>query len=131
MGTRINRLTNRKVQTLAKPGRHADGAGLYLVVAESGAKRWVFMSWRGGRQREIGLGGLTSVSLAQARDLASKCRHAIAAGQDPRVALRPDRSLITFGALAEDVVGSLEAGWRNDKHRQQWRNTLTTYAASI
>jgi len=131
MGTRINRLTNRKVQTLAKPGRHADGAGLYLVVAESGAKRWVFMSWRGGRQREIGLGGLTSVSLAQARDLASKCRHAIAAGQDPRVALRPARSVITFGALAEDVVGSLEAGWRNDKHRQQWRNTLTTYAASI
>jgi hypothetical protein len=33
---------------VAKPGRHADGDGLYLIVDSSGAKRWQFLfRWRG------------------------------------------------------------------------------------
>lgn len=132
MGTQINRLTDRTVRSRTlKPGRHSDGGGLYLVVDKSGAKRWVFMSWRGGRQREIGLGGLASVPLARARELAATCREAMVMGQDPRDALRPKRTAITFGELATEVIASLEAGWRNDKHRQQWRNTLHMYAGPL
>lgn len=52
-------------------------------------------------------------------------------GQDPRDALRPKRTAITFGELATEVIASLEAGWRNDKHRQQWRNTLHMYAGPL
>jgi integrase len=29
--------------------------------------------------------------------------------------------------MAEDFIGRNEAGWRNAKHRQQWRNTLQSY----
>jgi integrase len=29
--------------------------------------------------------------------------------------------------MAEEFFGRNEAGWRNAKHRQQWRNTLATY----
>ncbi|HVC56690.1 MAG TPA: hypothetical protein VND95_12085 [Stellaceae bacterium] len=34
----------------------------------------------------------------------------------------------TFREVAEEFIGRNEAGWRNAKHRQQWRNTLATYA---
>ena len=37
----------------------------------------------------------------------------------------------TFGELADQIVSSLESGWRNDKHRKQWRMTLTRYAAPL
>ena len=37
----------------------------------------------------------------------------------------------TFGAFAKKLVADLKGGFRNPKHRQQWRNTLTTYAAPI
>lgn len=46
-----NRLSARTVATLSKPGRHADGAGLYLVVDTSGAKRWVYLYRQGARLR--------------------------------------------------------------------------------
>lgn len=132
MSSLINRLSDRRVQTLAKPGRHADGGGLYLVVdANGGAKRWVFMSWKHKRQTEIGLGGLSSVPLAMARRRAAECRRLISEGGDPRNAVKEHRTVPTFGEFAEVVIASLEKGWRNDKHRQQWRNTLTTYAASL
>ena len=37
----------------------------------------------------------------------------------------------TFGEVADSYVETHEASWRNPKHRQQWRNTLRDYAASI
>ena len=43
MARQINRLSARRVQTLADPGRHADGGGLYLVVDKREGKRWVFI----------------------------------------------------------------------------------------
>lgn len=89
------------------------------------------MSWRGGRQIEIGLGGLSSVSLAEARDSARKCRRLVREGRDPREATKTAQQEPTFGDLADDVITAMESGWRNDKHRQQWRNTLKTYAAPI
>jgi integrase len=131
MSDSINRLSDRRVQTLKEPGRHADGGGLYLVVDKSSAKRWVFMSWKNKRQVEIGLGGLSSVPLAMARRRAAECRRLIAEGRDPRNAVRERRCVPTFAEFAEVVIASLEKGWRNEKHRQQWRNTLATYAASL
>ena len=83
MARTIQRLSARSVSTLAKPGRHADGNGLYLVVDKNGAKRWVFMSWARGRQVEAGLGGLSSVSLAMARERAQECRRLVAEGRSP------------------------------------------------
>lgn len=71
---KINRLSARKVATLAKPGRHSDGGGLYLKVDQGGAKRWVFLWVRNGRQREAGLGSVNAVPLAKAREKAAEMR---------------------------------------------------------
>lgn len=64
---KLNKLTARKVSSIKEAGRHSDGGGLYLSVSKAGTKSWVFMWVRDGRRREIGLGGLILVSLANAR----------------------------------------------------------------
>ena len=67
----------------AKPGRHADGKGLYLLVKPSGAKSWVMRVQVGGRRRDFGLGSLDIVSLTEARDRALECRKMAKNGLDP------------------------------------------------
>src|SRR3954451_22731353 len=90
MARQTKRLSARSVATLAKPGRHSDGDGLYLVVDPSGAKRWVFLFRWNGKLKEMGLGGLGSVSLAEARLLAADARRLLATGAtlSPRVPTR-------------------------------------------
>jgi len=146
MANSIHRLTDRQVRTIKKPGRHADGGGLYLVVdpprtangqdtaPRPGARRWVWMSWRGGRQVEIGLGGVTDVTLAAARERAAVCRQAVAEGREPRAVLaakpKPDVDR-SFGAVADAYIETHKSGWRNDKHAAQWQMTMKVYAAPL
>ncbi|MDV2984193.1 UNVERIFIED_CONTAM: integrase arm-type DNA-binding domain-containing protein [Methylobacteriaceae bacterium AG10] len=139
MARAINRLSARTVQTLTEPGRHADGDGLYLVVDENGGKRWVYLFRLAGKRREMGLGPLRMVSLAQARELAGKARTMAAQGLDPvaarQAALPPPepapQTAPSFAAIADAFMDDRAGEWRNAKHRQQWRNTLTTYAATL
>jgi hypothetical protein len=86
---RLNRLTARAVATLKKPGRHADGGGLYLKIDKSGAKRWTFMWMRARRQREAGLGSIKAVTLAKAREIAAGMRAKLAEDHDPIEAAVP------------------------------------------
>ncbi len=148
-----NALTPLSVKN-AKPGRHADGAGLYLLVKESGARFWVFRFMLKGKTRDVGLsrcpealellqGRASDLTLAQARDVAAIYRMKVKAGIDPLAErdLKAAEALtaaqaakvarITFKAVAEGYIGANEGSWRNDKHRQQWRNTLASYAYPI
>jgi integrase len=131
MSRSIHKLSVRKCES-ASIGRFADGGGLYLVVSGKDARSWVFF-WKVGRKRrEMGLGSLRDVSLARARELATKARADRAAGRDPIAARNARKSgSITFGQTADKLIESMEAGWRNAKHRYQWRQTLTTYAARL
>src|SRR4029078_12757027 len=97
MARKLNRLSARTVATLKRPGRHADGGGLYLVVDKSGAKRWVFLFRVGGPLKEMGLGGLTGVNLAAARGLSEWCRSTLAAGKNPIEARKAAGRVPTFG----------------------------------
>jgi integrase len=121
----LNQLSARTVATITKPGRHADGGGLYLNVASGGTKSWVFMFKVQGKRTELGLGSLISVPLAEARRKAQTAREAIGRGDDPRAALKPKTSTPSFGQCADDLIASMEGGWRNPKHRRQWRTTLS------
>jgi len=62
---------------------HADGGGLYLQMTASGARTWVFRFMLHGRAREMGLGPLHIVPLAEARDKARECRKLRHEGIDP------------------------------------------------
>lgn len=128
----------------AKPGMLSDGQGLYLYVKEGGAKSWIFRYQLNRRRREMGLGSLTGLPLLAARAEAARLKTLTACGIDPldqkKHALAEQRQAqeaetrsavldgATFQAVAERYLALREDGWRNAKHRQQWANTLKTYA---
>jgi integrase len=94
------------------------------------------MTTLNGKRSEIGIGAAASVSLATARRAAAEMREAVAIGKDPRSALAPtevqnEAAIPTFGAFAEQYISSVEEGWKNPVHRQQWRNTLRDHASRI
>lgn len=128
----INRLTARGVAAITEPGRHADGGNLYLNVSKTGAHSWVFFYRKDRKQKEMGLGGYPAISLADARAIATDARRLLAQGGDPLEAKRVARAeakaqaeaKLTFGAYAEAYVDAHSEGWRNEKHRDQWRMTL-------
>lgn len=132
MGRETKRLTARTAATLTKPGRHADGGNLYLSISANGGRRWIFLYRWGGRQLEMGLGSARDVSLARARALADAARAQIAEGVDPLAARKVEQVVIpTFGVFADELVSDIREGFRNEKHRWQWKHTLEVYAASL
>jgi hypothetical protein len=48
----------------AKPGKHTDHRGLYLLVRPTGAKFWLLRVQYQGRRREFGLGSVWDVKIA-------------------------------------------------------------------
>ena len=124
------RLTARKVKT-AKPGKYSDGGNLYLIVSDTGTRKWVLrFTWR-GKAREMGLGSATTVSLADAREKAARACRMIAQDIDPIHERKRTGGVPTFGEMADQVRESLSAGFRSEKHKAQWRSTLATYAAPL
>ncbi len=77
----LNKLSARAVASATKPGRYSDGGGLHLVVAPDGSRKWVFRFAWNGKQRDMGLGALRDVSLAEARSAAATARGHMRAGQ--------------------------------------------------
>lgn len=127
----INRLSALAVKTLSAPGRYADGGRLYLSINDKGGKRWVFLYVLAGRQREMGLGGVNDVSLAQARKLAQAAREQLAEGTDPLEARAAKKAVPTFGDVADEVFKTVQAASRNDKHIYQWQKSLEVEAKAL
>lgn len=132
------KLSARTVATLNKPGRHGDGAGLYLSISRDGntvRRRWVYLFTRAGKLREMGLGPSPDVTLAEARVERDKWAAVVRAGGDPIGLRKAERAaskgVPTFGQLADEVIEAKKTEWRNAKHRAQWSMTLTNYVAPI
>jgi integrase len=131
----LHRLTATAVANLKTKGLHPDGGGLYVRVTAKGTKSWIFRYSSAGNTRDMGLGAFPTVTLAKARELAMECRRCRQDGGDPIEARASERiaatleglQATTFKACAEQVISSHEIGWRNAKHRQEWRRTLTAY----
>ncbi|ANY76814.1 integrase [Microvirga ossetica] len=132
MATRtLHRLSARGLQGLSK-GKHSDGGNLFLRVDASGARRWSFIYALSGKERELGLGSLRDVSLAKARERAAEMRSLLTEGRDPAVVRAAETPATpSFGAFADSLLQDIEGQWRNEKHRSQWRMTLTKYAAPL
>jgi integrase len=137
MARTTERLTAIEVKNANRKGLYPDGGGLYLKVTESKTKSWIWRYKRGGVARDMGLGAVADVSLAKARKLAGEARQKLLDGTDPLDARRaegaadnvePEGSAASFKECATEFISSHEVGWKNAKHRQQWRNTLQTYA---
>lgn len=133
MAALSGKLTKKLVENLG-PGRHGDGAGLYLVVDPSGARRWIVrVTVKGQKNRkgaplrtDFGLGGADVVTLNQARERALEYRRMAKSGLNPRY--NTNREIPTFEELAKQVHIERLPTWKNPKHGQQWINTLRDYA---
>ena len=74
MAREIGKLSAVAVRNQSKPGLHGDGGGLYLQVTKAGVKTWIYRFMLSGRRRDMGLGPLHTVGLAEAREEARRCR---------------------------------------------------------
>ncbi len=133
MAALSGKLTKKLVENLGA-GRHGDGAGLYLVVDPSGARRWVVRVTVKGQKNakgaplrtDFGLGGADVVTLNTARERALEYRRMAKAGLNPRFNAKPE--IPTFEELAQQVHIDRMPTWKNAKHGAQWINTLRDYA---
>ncbi len=120
-------------------GWHADGGNLYLFVRAQ-SRSWV-LRYVGpdGRRRNMGLGSMHSVSLAEARKQAAILREQLkhpTSPVDPLTGRQQQRQAnklvsrrkMTFRECGDAYIKAHEGEWKNIKHVQQWENTLKTYA---
>lgn len=111
--------------------------GLHLQINPAGGRSWILHATVGALRRVIGLGGFPAVTLAQARDKAQEARAMIEGGVDPVEARKAAKAALaaaqrrglTFAAATKTYLETKLEGFKNAKHRQQWENSLATYAS--
>lgn len=130
-----NALTVKSIAS-SKAVKLRDGGGLWLVT-KGGGRYWIFSYTFAGLRREMGLGPLHTVGLADARERAEEARAMVRRGLDPLAERKEEQSdapkLMTFGAYADAFVdAAVKAGrWRGAKTEARWRNLLENHAKPI
>ncbi|WP_413460088.1 tyrosine-type recombinase/integrase [Herbaspirillum huttiense] len=130
----MGRLTVLKINKLVNSGLYLDGKGLYLQVSSPTAKSWIYRFALNSKRRDMGLGSYPDVSLAQAREDATRYRLMVKSGKDPIEQRKAERSLVsnlTFRDCAIQYIELHKVEWSNRKHIAQWRSTLETYAYPV
>ena len=148
MPKKVEELSALAVKNLKGAGLYAVGGvpGLHLQVTSTGAKTWILRFTAGVKpgtgkpwRRDLGLGGYPAVGLADARRKAQEAKDKLAQGIDPITEKREQRSTmlaarlaeITFEKAAQQYIEAKSGEWSNEKHGQQWTNTLTAYAFPV
>lgn len=138
----LNKLNSFQVKQLIKASKanfYSDGGGLYLQVSKLGTGSWVFRYEIDQRRRAMGLGSTTTVSLADARIAALEARQLLQQRLDPLQQKQEAEStrkknlakMQTFNQCAAAYIKTKKSEWKNEKHHQQWENTLATYVSPI
>ena len=138
MVRKARELSALEVKRLKVAGRHAVGgvAGLYLYLNDGAGSSWVLRVTSAGRRQCMGLGPYPEVGLGEARDKARAAKALFSQGINPmdqrkKLAseLKAKQALLkTFEEAALAYIETHGDGWKNPKHRAQWRSTLETYA---
>ena len=129
-------LTNKKIDDVFEKGVYIDGDGLRLRVGDNKNKSWILRYRLFGQTREMGLGKYPIVSLKDARKKMINAKKMVYDGKDPieikkEHQLEKQKTIITFQKICDEFIKNFEVEWSNDKHTQQWTNTLNTYACPI
>jgi integrase len=128
-----------------RPGKYADGDGLYLIVSGATSKNWTYRYWKQGKQRWLGLGSFKDVSLKDARLARDAARLRVKgdrttpgvdivqekrAAREEAKAVEIKVTLPTFEQCAETYIREHWSTW-SKKHRNQWPSSLKRYAYPI
>ncbi|MXO50120.1 integrase arm-type DNA-binding domain-containing protein [Erythrobacter gaetbuli] len=132
----IHKLKPLQVEKEKRPGRYGDGNGLYLLVSDTGGKSWLLrvMAYGTDRQgrmkwmrRDIGLGPLSLVSLAEAREMARELRKAARDKKDPtQVRDAKEEIAPTFRQAAQQCHEAKASGW-SDKNAAAFLSSLALH----
>jgi integrase len=135
-----HRLNPTFVRTCKTPGVYMDGGGLRFRVMPNGSRTWIMRITIRGVRRDISIGPLATLSLAEAREKAHEIRKAVADGRDPATERLAQRSppKAPSEVIATKMEPTFEACWQaywtakepqlsNGKHRDQWVSTMKTY----
>lgn len=146
------KLNVKSVAAMTKPGLHADGGNLYLRVSLSGAKSWIVRvvvpTETGPKRRDLGIGSVAMLSLAEARSKAAEMvRMARVTGTDPdaprrvakaaraeaaaRAVKEAERARLTFAECARQRHALLLPGWKNRKHGETWLASLELHVFPV
>lgn len=115
------------------PGRHRIDDGLYLLVRKGAKPSWVHRYVAvGGKRRDMTLGSFKALSLSDARLQVAECVRERGARRDPievrkqqqRAAVAESSSAVTLRQYATEYRELLRRSWKNDKHAEQWLNSL-------
>jgi hypothetical protein len=113
-------------------GMHSDGDGLYLCVQESGSRSWILRTTIKGKRREIGLGSLSTRSLADAREEASKLLSRARKGEDVLQTKRLEKRVIpTFKEAAITFHGQIAETFDSEDHAYNWLRSLELYVFPV
>ena len=116
--------------SLLRP-RNADGNGLFLYVQSTGTRSWIQRLVVRGRRRELGLGSVHFVTLAEAREKALVNRKFARDGGDPLADRRRAKRIPLFAAAAEKVWNQLRQGWRHPRHVRDWWRSFENYVLPL
>lgn len=136
------KLSDAKIRALTTPGKHFDGAGLYLEVTPTAANgpggRYWRMKYRfGGKEKRLALGVYPEVSLKLARDRREAARAILSRGRDPLALWQEVRDLRSdddAAAAWREAAELIDAGadpgtaWR-DRHARHLREAAATFEA--
>ncbi len=108
----------------------ADGEGLYLRIATSGTKTWLFNYYRPHTKKRANLsfGNYPSVTLADARSMRTNARSLLAKGIDPQTSKaqndrsKKDEALTTLEAVAAAWLEVKRHRVSSDHARDIWRS---------
>lgn len=123
-----NKLTSASAKA-ALPGKHSDGAGLWLYKREKKKGQWVLRYTIYSKRHEMGLGRFPETSLSKAREEAEKWRAVVRSGKDAikererqRDEQRRNQNILADVAL--DAFESRKAELKGDGKAGRWFSPL-------
>lgn len=103
------KLSDAKLRTLTQPGKHFDGAGLYLELTAAGGRYWRLKYRYGGKEKRLALGVYPTVSLKDARERTAEARKVLSAGADPSAERKAAKA--QAGRDAANTLQDVAADW--------------------
>ena len=110
-------LTDSKLRTLNRSGKHFDGGGLYLEITPAGGRYWRLKYRFAGKEKRLAFGVYPEVTLKDARARRDDARKILENGGDPgavkqaQKALSKTNAVNTFEVIALEWIAHARGKW--------------------
>jgi integrase len=126
-------VTTKNYLTLPE-GDYPCGNNLYLIVSDTGARRWLFRYQRLGIKDRMGFGSAKDVTFADAKDKAIDARRLLAKGLDPkeqRDEARRAEGCPLFGPYATEWRTTYQKSLKHKSSRNKLKRQIEVLCAPL